>query len=191
MAIVHSWAAWAGTLPPDGRQNVEAPDATATHNAPVRPLLHAAWTLAGFTVLLFHLHTRYPEAREFTRATPGPADTQAAVHFIHSLRRLPRPVLIPYHPWSAVLAGSPAHFHQHALSDIRAAGLPVPAAFTEGLKNGRWRTIVHDRHGQTFWRQWPGFTRHYRTRSAVGGRRLHTWAGNPCGPRTYWTPVAP
>ena len=150
-----------------------------------------AFLAAGFLLLLFHVHSRHPSAREFRQATPTPADHAAAVRFIRTLRRLPGPVLIPYHPWSAVLAGSPAHFHQHALNDLRAARKPTPRDFVEGLKQGRWKTIVHDRHGHGYWRQWPGLTTHYRNTSAVRGRRLRTYAGNACGPRMFWTPGKP
>ncbi|MBU1241780.1 DUF2029 domain-containing protein [Myxococcota bacterium] len=187
-AVAASWTGWASSVrtTPDG--DLHLCDAAATDT---RRRLHMAWMLAGFAILLFHLHTRHPGAVEFERATPTAADRMAARNFIRTLRRMPGPILIPYHPWSAVLAGSPPHFHQHALTDIRGAGLPVPRDFTAGLRSGRWSTIVHDRHGHTFWRQWPGFTSHYRNTSAVRGRRLHTWAGNPCGPRTFWTPVTP
>ncbi len=187
-AIAASWAGWAAS----GSTTTEG---SPSHPGTVGPAklrrLHQAWMFAGFAILLFHLHTRHPGPGEFSRATPTAADRAAARSFIRTLRSMPGPILIPYHPWSAVLAGSPPHFHQHALTDIRGAGLPVPRDFTAGLRSGRWSTIVHDRHGQTFWRQWPGFTSHYRNTSAVRGRRLHTWAGNPCGPRTFWTPVTP
>ena len=188
-AVAASWAAWAD---PDGHsRTAENPKPGSDQPGTSRQWPRMAWLLAGFALLLFHLHTRFPSAREFSQATPTPADTAAAYRFIRTLRRLPGPILIPFHPWSAVLAGSPPHFQQHALSDIRAAGLPVPRDFTDGLREGRWKTIVHDRQGQVFWRQWPGFTSHYRNTSAVTGRRLRTWAGNPCGPRSFWTPVRP
>jgi len=186
-AVAASWTAWAAAL--GGSRDRVVPSAGVP---PVGPSwLPVAFLAAGFSLLLFHVHSRHPSAHEFRQATPTLADHAAAVRFIRALRRLPGPVLIPYHPWSAVLAGSPPHFHQHALNDLRAARRPTPRDFVEGMKQGRWKTIVHDRHGLAYWRQWPGLTTHYRNTSAVRGRRLRTYAGNACGPRTFWTPVKP
>lgn len=183
-AVAASWLAWA-------REGAARPLGDETGVPPSRPRLHAAFLAAGFALLLFHVHSRHPSGADFRQATPTRADVAAAERFIATLRRMPGPILIPYHPWSAVLAGSPAHFHQHALNDLRGAKRPVPVDLVSGLKSRRWGTIVHDRHGHAFWRQWPGFTAHYRNTSAVRGRRLRTFAGNPCGPRTFWTPVSP
>ena len=93
---------------------------------PVRHHMQSMLWLLAFALLIYHVHTRHSKAHEFQNATPTHRDVAAYAH-IQELRTLPGPLLIPYHPWNARLAGFPSHFHQHALSDIRASGLQVPS----------------------------------------------------------------
>ncbi len=168
--------------------NIPEPPGTKVRH-PLFPWVDTACILAAGFFCVFHLHTRMPPERSFRQVTPTQADTRAAHRFLRLLARLPGPVLVPYHPWAAVQAGHPGHFHQHALNDIRAAGLPVPDDLVRGFAGKRWGTVIHDRHGPVFWMHWPGFARNYRRRGVIPGRRPRTYSGNPCGPVFIWEPA--
>ncbi len=157
------------------------------HRTTTQSLLPAT----AMVLVLFHVHTRHPAAREFRNATPTPRDVAAAHAHVRELRASSAPILIPYHPWNARLAGSPGHFHQHALSDIRAAGLPVPPDILDGFRSQRWKTVVHDRIGPAYQRQWPGLEAFYRLDGPLRVRTVRTFSGNPCGPRFSWSPKEP
>jgi hypothetical protein len=60
--------------------------------------------------------------------------------------------------------------------DIRAAGKSIPPDITEGFRNRQWKTVIHDRFGPVFHRQWPGLESAYspagRLQTAVSGPSL-------------------
>ncbi|MBU1240985.1 hypothetical protein KKF84_14350, partial [Myxococcota bacterium] len=136
--------------------------------------------------LFVHLIIASPSRAALQRVTPTASDFHKASRFMTLLRSLPKPLLIPYHPWYSVLAGGEGHFHLHALNDIRAAGRPSPAGLREGIRSGKWKTIVYDRHGSIYHRQMPGLTTYYRRTQDLKTRAPRTFTGNPCRPRHIW-----
>ena len=98
-------------------------------------LLLLALLLAG--QLLMQL---YPASRH----VPSEDDRLAARHWQRTLATLPRPTLIPYHPWYARLAGSRCHYHQMGINDFYRAGYPLPADLQQRIAAKHYRSVVFD-----------------------------------------------
>jgi hypothetical protein len=132
------WDAWRGhfatTAPGEQGSN---PDAGGRRGA---ARLIAIGALAQFALLAWNPADQLP-----TRA-----DRRAGAGLVENLRRVPGEVLVPSHPYLAVRAGKPDHFHEVALTDVlarrghgaleRALSDSLEAAF----RDHRWATLVLD-----------------------------------------------
>ncbi|MGM0595599.1 MAG: hypothetical protein ACQES9_01030 [Myxococcota bacterium] len=142
--------------------------------------------LLSIMLLSIHLHEHFPAQQKLSLITPDREDYFKAKVTLNKLRRLPSPILVPYHPWYAVLAGSKAHFHLHALNDITASGKPYPEDLVKALKNGKYKSIVYDRYGSIYHRQIPGMLNYYNLDYKFGSKYAPVFSGNPCGAKYIW-----
>jgi 4-amino-4-deoxy-L-arabinose transferase-like glycosyltransferase len=78
------------------------------------------------------------------RHLPTARDRQTGAELIALLRAQPGPVLLPYHPFYAHLAGKPAHYHQMGINDVTRAGYPWPPSVIETIQQKRYSTVILD-----------------------------------------------
>ncbi len=152
----------------------------------LKPQISTFLVLLSILLLSIHLHKHFPSKQELSKITPTRKDYYKAKITLNRLRRLPSPILVPYHPWYAVLAGSKAHFHLHALNDITAAGKPYPQDLVKALKSGKYKSIVYDRYGSIYHRQIPGLLKYYKLEYRFGSKYAPVFSGNPCGVKYIW-----
>jgi hypothetical protein len=93
-----------------------------------------------------------PGAVPDPRFAPRPADRAAADRFLTRLRGLPGPLFVPFHPYYAVLAGSPPHVHRMGVLDV-AAKLGRPARLDQALAEGHFGHVILDWKSQPW--EWP------------------------------------
>jgi hypothetical protein len=91
---------------------------------------------------------------------PHPEDRAAGDRLIERLRAAPGEVLVPFHPWYAVMAGKPAHFHRMGLLDVVSGGLGRPRGLDDAIAAQRFALVVMDY--KVVWANWPGLPRTYR-----------------------------
>jgi hypothetical protein len=101
---------------------------------------------------------------------PTAASRANGDRLIARLRAAPGPVFIPDHPWYAVLAGKPAHFHRMGLWDVRRAGFGLPRGLVESFESHRWALVVMDSRVQ--WPQWPRLRERYRVTATAAERDM-------------------
>jgi hypothetical protein len=119
------------------------------------------------------------------RQVPTAADRAAGDALVSELAAIPGPVLIPFHPYLARLAGKPTSAHEMALGDVMRGGKPrVAAALADDIRQRlgarKFAAIVLDREWWT-----PDLTASY-----VEARRLFPNQPSVFWPRTGW-PVRP
>ncbi|HEY3354423.1 MAG TPA: hypothetical protein VGQ83_14320 [Polyangia bacterium] len=141
----------------------------AQPEGPARALAAAALALAVTAQLALGFYDPRPYL-------PTAASRANGARLIARLKAAPGPVFIPDHPFYAVLAGKPAHFHRMGLWDVRRAGLGLPRGLAESIAQQRWALVVMD--SRTQWHQWPGLRERYRITATASERDMpHVFSG--------------
>ena len=76
---------------------------------------------------------------------PKPSDWTNGERLIATIKQTAGPVLIPYHPYYAHLAGKPSHYHQMGINDVTRAGYPLPSDLRQRIEQKHYQLIVLDR----------------------------------------------
>ena len=123
-----------------------------------------------------------PHAVPERRFAPGPNDRAAAERFLTKLRALEGPLFIPFHPYYAVLAGSPAHVHRMGVLDV-AARLGRPADLDQSLAQGRFAHVILDWKSQPW--EWPTLEGRYHEihQFTDGADAVRSFSGAETSPR--------
>ena len=102
--------------------------------------------------------------------TPTAADRKAAAAFVAELRKQPGPILVPFHPWYAKLAGKKTYVHRMGVADV---------SYRKPGKPQRWKVVgIRER-----------FRDHYFT--AVYGDNRDLGLGFPNIGVWYYTDILP
>lgn len=119
---------------------------------------------------------------------PSSQDRKAATKLITTLKDLPNPLFIPFHPYYGVLAGKKPFVHRMGVRDVEEA-LGRPKGLDEALANQQFASIVLD------WKSLPGEWPHLNTRYHVvhefveGVDSVRMFAGAQTSPRQLWIPT--
>ncbi len=117
---------------------------------------------------------------------PGPADAAAGDRLIARLRAAPGPVLIPFHPYYAVMAGKAPHLHRMGVLDIG-----MPRDLEERIRRREYDLVVMD--DKTQWPRWTVLQQVYgiattlvpgvdAPRVVTGAKTVPTWVMEPRSP---------
>ena len=131
---------------------------------------------------------------------PTAADRQAGDRLVERLRVIDGEVLMPYHPWYAVLAGKQPFVHRMGILDVTYASppsankrsLPAQARHVKGLGEAisarRFAAIVLDKDAaQTF--ELPGLGEAYQLGARLSpGESPRSFSGAPTAPRVLLVP---
>ena len=171
-----------------GWATLHAPRASATSREPAPGAGFGATHLIAIAALAQFAVLAWPVADQ----VPSRADRAAGIKLVENLRHAPGPVLVPSHPYLAVRAGKPEHFHEVALTDVlkrRDAGA-LEKAIADSLEAAyrahRWAAIVLDT------RDWmrAGAEPYYEPRWAVFDNDTVLWSrtGMLTRPQALLTP---
>lgn len=146
--------------------------------------LHATGArLPALVLACAHLGAAYWDPRPHL---PSPADTAAGDRLIARLRAAPGPVLIPFHPFYAVMAGKAPHLHRMGILDIG-----MPRDLEERIRRREYDLVVMD--DKTQWPRWSVLQQVYGVattlvpgvdapRVVTGAPTVPTWAMEPRSP---------
>jgi hypothetical protein len=103
---------------------------------------------------------------------PTAADVAAGDRIVEALRRLPGDVLVPHHPYLAVLAGKPAHGHLDLVNTIprgTAAREALDREIVDAIHDQRFDAVVLDRRKDRYYRRplTPDLGEHYEYRGSL------------------------
>ena len=112
---------------------------------------------------------------------PTAADRKAGQALVDRLQRYPGPVLLPYHPYYAHLAGKPISFQHMGVKDVTRAGYPYPADIRQRVRAKAYDAIVLDYPASYYY----GFVREsYRMVRRLGtNESARTFTGAPIRPQ--------
>jgi hypothetical protein len=120
-------------------------------------------------------------------AVPGARDREAAKRLLAELRALPSPLFIPFHTYSAVLAGKQPFVHRMGVRDVEAA-LGRPQGLDQAIAEGRFAAVVLD--WKSYPGEWPNLDRRYHVVHEFheGVDSVRMFAGAQTSPRQLLIP---
>ncbi len=130
-----------------------------------------------------HLGTMYWDPRPHL---PSAADAAAGDKLVARLRAAPGPVLIPFHPYYAVMAGKKPHLHRMGVLDIG-----MPRDLEERIRRREYDLVVMD--SKTQWARWSVLQQVYgiaqtlvpgvdAPRVVTGAETVPAWVMEPKSP---------
>jgi hypothetical protein len=142
----------------------------------VRPPIFSGWPRLGHAL------------PTLASAVPSAQDRVAAGRLLDELRALPEPLFIPFHTYSAVLAGKRPFVHRMGVRDVEAA-LGRPKGLDQAILDQRFAAIVLD--WKSYPGEWPNLDRRYHATSEYveGVDSVRTFAGAQTSPRTLLLPT--
>lgn len=118
--------------------------------------------------------------------SPSERDREAGKRMIDTIRALPGPVYIGFHPYYAVLAGKQPFVHRMGVMDVMRTPLGRPAGFDDAFARQRWAFVILD------WKyvsgEWPMLTYRYHPYRPLryGIESVRSFSGAETWPNWVW-----